>query len=73
MKEILFIDSDDHELMGKNARRMMAHLSISADEDVQQTLAFFEKVGTLAHKWCCIVPWQMSMQLLSKHYYEEMY
>ncbi|KAI3464178.1 hypothetical protein Pfo_020841 [Paulownia fortunei] len=44
VKEILFCDSDDHELIGKNARRMMAHLSISADEDVQQTLAFFEKI-----------------------------
>lgn len=44
MKEILFSGSDDSELIGKNARRMMAHLSISADEDVQQTLAFFEKV-----------------------------
>ncbi|GFP99058.1 hypothetical protein PHJA_002049700 [Phtheirospermum japonicum] len=44
LKEILFSDRDDHELIGKNARRMMAHLSISADEDVQQTLAFFEKI-----------------------------
>lgn len=44
MKEILFSGSDDSERIGKNARRMMAHLSISADEDVQQTLAFFEKV-----------------------------
>lgn len=44
MKEILFSDSDDYELVGKNARRMMGHLSISADDDVQQTLAFFEKI-----------------------------
>lgn len=44
MKEILFSDSDDYELVGKNARRMMGHLSIFADDDVQQTLAFFEKV-----------------------------
>ncbi|KAK4427019.1 Transcription termination factor MT, chloroplastic [Sesamum alatum] len=44
LKEILFSDSDDHELIGKNARRMMAHLSVSADDDVQQTLAFFEKI-----------------------------
>ncbi|KAL7115426.1 hypothetical protein ACP275_04G183500 [Erythranthe tilingii] len=36
--------SDEHELIGKNARRMMAHLSISTDDDVQQTLAFFEKI-----------------------------
>ncbi|KAL6549499.1 hypothetical protein OROHE_008616 [Orobanche hederae] len=44
VKEILFSDSDDDEVIGKNARRMMAHLSISADEDMQQTLAFFEKI-----------------------------
>ncbi|KAH6819953.1 Pentatricopeptide repeat superfamily protein [Perilla frutescens var. hirtella] len=44
MKEILFSGSDDSELIAKNARRMMAHLSISADDDVQQTLAFFEKI-----------------------------
>ncbi|KAL0357608.1 UNVERIFIED_CONTAM: Transcription termination factor MT, chloroplastic [Sesamum calycinum] len=44
LKEILFSDSDDHEVIGKNARRMMAHLSISADDEVQQTLAFFEKI-----------------------------
>ncbi|KZV52029.1 hypothetical protein F511_10249 [Dorcoceras hygrometricum] len=44
VKEILFSGSDDLGMMGKNALRMMAHLSISADEDVQQTLAFFEKI-----------------------------
>lgn len=27
----------------------MGHLSISADEDVQQTLAFFEKVRTVTN------------------------
>lgn len=44
VKEILFPGSDDLGTTGKNALRMMAHLSISADEDVQQTLAFFEKI-----------------------------
>ncbi|GER52680.1 mitochondrial transcription termination factorfamily protein [Striga asiatica] len=44
VKEILFSGSLDSEFIGKNARRMMTHLSISVDEDVQQTLAFFEKV-----------------------------
>ncbi|EPS61161.1 hypothetical protein M569_13638, partial [Genlisea aurea] len=36
--------ADDLQIIAKNARRMMAHLSISADEDVQQTLAFFQKI-----------------------------
>lgn len=44
VKEIFFYGSSDDELIGKSARRMMANLSIPADEDVQQTLAFFEKI-----------------------------
>lgn len=44
MKEIFFSDSDDEGLMGKYARGMMMYLSISVDEDLQQTLSFFEKV-----------------------------
>ena len=44
MKEILFSDSNDGGFLGKNARRMMMHLSIPVDEDIQQTLSFFEKV-----------------------------
>lgn len=44
MKEIFFSGSNAEGLVGKNARRMMKHLSIPIDEDVQQTLAFFEKV-----------------------------
>lgn len=47
MKDIFFSGSNDGsgEVMGRNARRMMANLSISADEDLQQTLAFLEKVN----------------------------
>ncbi|KAB1670159.1 hypothetical protein ES319_1Z196000v1 [Gossypium barbadense] len=45
MKENIFSVSDDKGgLSGKNARRMMMHLSISSDEDLQQTLSFFEKI-----------------------------
>ncbi|XP_051133507.1 transcription termination factor MTERF2, chloroplastic [Andrographis paniculata] len=44
LKDVFFADSDDHDLIGKNAQRMIANLSISADEDLQQTLAFFEKI-----------------------------
>ncbi|XP_044484629.1 transcription termination factor MTERF2, chloroplastic isoform X2 [Mangifera indica] len=44
MKEIFFSGSNAEGLVGKNARRMMKHLSIPIDEDVQQTLAFFEKI-----------------------------
>ncbi|XP_074297675.1 uncharacterized protein LOC141628426 [Silene latifolia] len=43
VKEIFF-SSNDEKLVGKLARRMMLHLSISVDEDVQQTLSFFEKI-----------------------------
>ncbi|KAL1547178.1 transcription termination factor MTERF2, chloroplastic-like [Salvia divinorum] len=44
MKEILFCGSDGGGIIGKNALRMMAHISISADDDLQQTLAFLEKI-----------------------------
>ncbi|KAI3437145.1 uncharacterized protein J3R85_005563, partial [Psidium guajava] len=44
LKEILFSSSDVQGLLGKNARRMMMHLSIPVDEDVQLTLSFFEKI-----------------------------
>jgi mTERF domain-containing protein len=44
MKEMLFSGSNEGGLIGKNARRMMVYLSIPIDEEVQQTLSFFEKV-----------------------------
>ncbi|XP_010537750.1 PREDICTED: transcription termination factor MTERF4, chloroplastic [Tarenaya hassleriana] len=44
LKEIFFSGSDDGGLVGKYARRMMLYLSIRIDEDVQQTLSFFEKI-----------------------------
>ncbi|KAL5823814.1 hypothetical protein ACOSQ4_021714 [Xanthoceras sorbifolium] len=44
MKDILFCGSNGEGLVGKNARRMMRHLSIPVDDDLQQTLAFFEKI-----------------------------
>ncbi|XAR59974.1 hypothetical protein NMG60_11033176 [Bertholletia excelsa] len=43
VKKMFFSNSDDG-LIGYNARQMMMHLSISVDEDVQQTLSFFEKI-----------------------------
>ncbi|KAF5466218.1 hypothetical protein F2P56_016165 [Juglans regia] len=45
MKEMLFCGSNDGGLIGKNARRMMMFLSITIDEEVQQTLSFFEKIA----------------------------
>lgn len=36
--------SGDGKLLGKCARRMMTNLSIPPDDDVQQTLSFFEKI-----------------------------
>ncbi|XP_021728990.1 uncharacterized protein LOC110696034 isoform X2 [Chenopodium quinoa] len=44
VKEICFSGSDDKRQIGKRARRMMLYLSISIDEDLQQTLSFFEKI-----------------------------
>lgn len=44
MKELFFSGSGDGKLLGKCARRMMTNLSIPPDDDVQQTLSFFEKV-----------------------------
>ncbi|KAI4379231.1 hypothetical protein MLD38_005555 [Melastoma candidum] len=45
VKEMLFSSSDPERTpLGKLARRMMSFLSIPVDEDVQQTLSFFEKI-----------------------------
>lgn len=45
LKEILFSnDVTKKTKIATNARRMMMHLSIQVDEDVQQTLSFLEKV-----------------------------
>ncbi|KAG9449314.1 hypothetical protein H6P81_009279 [Aristolochia fimbriata] len=44
VKELLFPDSDHKNVISKNARRMMTHLSIFVDDDIQQTLSFFEKM-----------------------------
>ncbi|KAK9097565.1 hypothetical protein Sjap_023062 [Stephania japonica] len=44
VKEMLFPISGNGETASKNARRMMNQLSISVDDDVQQTLSFFEKM-----------------------------
>ncbi|KAF7060656.1 hypothetical protein CFC21_067431 [Triticum aestivum] len=44
LKEMLFSSSGYETLIGRNAKRMMAHLSIPADEALQSTLSFFEKM-----------------------------
>ncbi|KAK8914050.1 hypothetical protein KSP39_PZI023998 [Platanthera zijinensis] len=44
VKEMLFSSSDNMLVLKKNARRMMMHLSIFTDDDIQVTLAFFEKM-----------------------------
>ncbi|KAL0802252.1 hypothetical protein Bca101_057428 [Brassica carinata] len=44
LKGIFFSGSDENGLVGAYARRMMLYLSIPIDEDVQQTLSFFEKI-----------------------------
>ncbi|EEF48706.1 transcription termination factor MTERF2, chloroplastic [Ricinus communis] len=44
IKEMFFSGSDDKGHIGRNARRMMMHLSIPIDDDLQQTLSLFEKI-----------------------------
>lgn len=41
LKEMLFSSSGYETLIGRNAKRMMMHLSIPADEALQSTLSFF--------------------------------
>nr|CAB3454235.1 unnamed protein product [Digitaria exilis] len=44
LKEMLFSSSDYATIIGRNAKRMMTHLSIPADDALQSTLSFFEKM-----------------------------
>ncbi|KAL7605734.1 hypothetical protein Lser_V15G18277 [Lactuca serriola] len=44
LKQILFSDVDGKVPIGRSGRRMMMHLSVPVDEDVQQTLSFLEKI-----------------------------
>lgn len=44
MKELFFSGCESYEFPVKSVRRMMMQLSIPVDEDLQQTLSFFEKV-----------------------------
>ncbi|MED6193990.1 hypothetical protein PIB30_024300 [Stylosanthes scabra] len=43
IKDLLFSHQADHHLIN-NIRRMMLHLSIPVDDDLQHTLSFFEKL-----------------------------
>ncbi|XP_039139144.1 transcription termination factor MTERF4, chloroplastic [Dioscorea cayenensis subsp. rotundata] len=44
VKEMLFSCRGQEAVVGRNARRMMMHLSISIDDDIQRTLSFYEKM-----------------------------
>nr|XP_034582959.1 uncharacterized protein LOC117845973 isoform X1 [Setaria viridis]XP_034582960.1 uncharacterized protein LOC117845973 isoform X1 [Setaria viridis] len=44
LKEMLFSSSDYATIIGRNSKRMMTHLSIPADDALQSTLSFFEKM-----------------------------
>ncbi|KAG8050320.1 hypothetical protein GUJ93_ZPchr0009g854 [Zizania palustris] len=44
LKEILFSSNGYESLISRNAKRMMMHFSIPADEPLQSTLSFFEKM-----------------------------
>ena len=46
MKEMLFSSSKYAAIIGRNAKRMMTQLSIPADDALQSTLSFFEKVSS---------------------------
>lgn len=55
MKELLFSGNNDGGRIGKNACRMMMYLSISIDEELQQTLSFFEKVWYVSPKFLSLL------------------
>lgn len=56
MKELLISGNNDGGRIGKNARCMMMYLSIPIDEELQQTLSFFEKVWYVSPKFLsCIM------------------
>ncbi|KAI3807566.1 hypothetical protein L1987_23496 [Smallanthus sonchifolius] len=44
VKEILFTDVDGKVPIARTGRRMMMHLSVSIDDDLQHTLSFLEKI-----------------------------
>ncbi|KAH7664744.1 Transcription termination factor mitochondrial/chloroplastic protein [Dioscorea alata] len=44
VKEMLFSCRGQEAVVGRNARRMMMHLSIFIDDDIQRTLSFYEKM-----------------------------
>ncbi|KAJ0458526.1 putative transcription regulator mTERF family [Helianthus annuus] len=44
VKEILYTDLDGKVPIARSARRMMMHLSVSVDDDLQHTLSFLEKI-----------------------------
>ncbi|KAG8050317.1 hypothetical protein GUJ93_ZPchr0009g2349 [Zizania palustris] len=44
LKEILFSSNGYESLISRNAKHMMMHFSIPADEPLQSTLSFFEKM-----------------------------
>ncbi|XP_028805770.1 transcription termination factor MTERF2, chloroplastic [Neltuma alba] len=44
MKELFFSGSESYEFPTRRVRNMMMQISIPIDEDLQQTLSFFEKV-----------------------------
>ncbi|XP_019243963.1 PREDICTED: transcription termination factor MTERF2, chloroplastic isoform X2 [Nicotiana attenuata] len=70
VKEIFFANSDDGGLIARNARQMMMHLSISIDEDVQQTLSFFEKDGMEGKDFGQMLlkyPWILSKSILQNY------
>ncbi|XXG51439.1 hypothetical protein AAC387_Pa03g0003 [Persea americana] len=72
VKEMFFSGSDQGAIIGKNAHRMMTNLSIFVDDDIQQTLSFFAKVGIedkAIGKMLVKYPWILSTSIQDN--YEE--
>ncbi|KAK4583493.1 hypothetical protein RGQ29_026288 [Quercus rubra] len=75
LKELLFSGNNDGGRIGKNARRMMMYLSIPIDEELQQTLSFFEKVAVVDKdmgKLLLKYPWILSTSI-RENYKEVLY
>ncbi|XP_065863780.1 transcription termination factor MTERF6, chloroplastic/mitochondrial isoform X4 [Euphorbia lathyris] len=66
MKDLFFSGSADKGIIGKSARRMMLHLSIPIDDDLQQTLSLFEKIGVVDEDFAKMLlkyPWILSASI----------
>uniref|UniRef100_A0ACD5X6Q3 Uncharacterized protein n=1 Tax=Avena sativa TaxID=4498 RepID=A0ACD5X6Q3_AVESA len=64
LKEVLFSTSGYETLIRRNAKRMMMHLSIPADEALQSTLSFFQKMEARSGGLCMLAQGDVSFPYL---------